>query len=79
MAGDHPRSAPRKPQGQPTRGKTAPNRLRRVDNFLALYDPALFRREDGAFRGALYADLGFGAEPVTTLESAARLRRSTPV
>ena len=30
-----------KPQGQPTRGKTAPKRLRRVDNFLALYDAQL--------------------------------------
>jgi hypothetical protein len=40
----HPHSAPRKPQGQPTRGKTAQNRLRRVDLFFARYDPALLRR-----------------------------------
>jgi hypothetical protein len=34
----------KKPEGQSTRGKTAANRLRRVDNFLLLYDPALLRR-----------------------------------
>lgn len=61
-----------------TRGKTARNRLRRVDAFLALYDPALLRREDGPFAGAYFVDLGFGAEPVTTLESAERLRRLNP-
>ena len=75
MARGHPNAPPRKPQGQPTRGKTAPNRLRRVDNFLTLYDPGLFRRADGPFAGALYVDLGYGADPVTTLESTARLRR----
>lgn len=64
--------------GQPTRGKTARNRLRRVDTFLALYDPGLIRREDGPFAGAWFVDLGYGAEPVTTLESAQRLRRINP-
>ncbi|MDX2475153.1 MAG: class I SAM-dependent methyltransferase [Candidatus Krumholzibacteria bacterium] len=68
------RSATR-PQGQITRGKTAPNRLRRVDAFLAAYDPALITRCDEDFDRALYVDLGYGAEPTTTLESAARLRR----
>ncbi len=68
------RSASR-PQGQITRGKTAPNRLRRVDAFLAAYDPALISRHDGQYQHALYVDLGYGAEPTTTLESAARLRR----
>lgn len=58
-----------------TRGKTAPNRLRRVDAFLATYEPALLRRRDGAYAGACVVDLGYGAEPVTTLEMAARLRR----
>ncbi|MDW8316618.1 MAG: methylase [Anaerolineae bacterium] len=67
-----------KPLGQPTRGKTASNRLRRVDNFLLLYDPGLLRRQDGPWRGALFVDLGYGDEPVTTLESAARLRRVNP-
>ncbi len=78
MARAHPGSSPRKPQGQPTRGKTAPNRLRRVDNFLTLYDPGLFRRADGSFADSLYVDLGYGADPVTTLESAARLRQLNP-
>jgi hypothetical protein len=64
-----------RPEGQITRGKTAPNRLRRVDAFLAAYDPNLLTRQDGDFERALYVDLGYGAEPTTTLESAARLRR----
>ncbi len=67
-----------RPQGQPTRGKTAINRLRRVDNFMLLYDTHLLRRQDGPWRHAWFVDLGYGAEPVTTLESAARLRRVNP-
>lgn len=66
------------PAGQATRGKTAPNRLRRVDQFLIAYDPLLVERNDGTFADAWFLDLGFGAEPVTTLESAARLRRLNP-
>lgn len=65
--------------GEVTRGKTAPNRLRRVDNFVARYDPALIRRQDGDFADALAVDLGFGAEAVTTLEMAQRLRRINPL
>ena len=64
-----------RPAGQITRGKTAPNRLRRVDHFLAAYDPWLVRREDGPFERAMYVDLGYGSDPTTALESAARLRR----
>ncbi len=67
-----------RPEGQVTRGKTAPNRLRNVDHFLASYDPTLLSRRDGSYRDALYVDLGYGAEPTTTLESAARLRLSNP-
>ncbi len=67
-----------RPQGQPTRGKTARNRLRRVDNFLILYDSGLIRRRTGDYARACYVDVGFGAEPFTTLESAARLRRVNP-
>ncbi len=74
----HPLFAPRKPQGQPTRGKTARNRLRRVDNFLLRYAPELIRREDGDYRRALVVDLGYGVEPYTTLEMARRLRRINP-
>lgn len=68
----------RKPQGQATRGKTAQNRLRRVDLFFARYDPSLLRRSDGAFAEALFVDLGYGAEPFTTLETARRLRKLNP-
>jgi hypothetical protein len=67
-----------KPQGQPTRGKTAHNRLRRVDTFITRYDPALIRQPDPADGPALFVDLGFGAEPATTLESAARFRKINP-
>lgn len=65
----------KRPAGQPTRGKTAPNRLRRVDSFVLLFDAALLRREDGNFAEALFVDVGFGAEPITTLQSARRLRQ----
>lgn len=71
-------SRSQRPQGQPTRGKTASNRLRRVDNFLLLYDEGLMRRQDGRFAGAFFVDLGYGAEPITTLESARRLRQVNP-
>jgi hypothetical protein len=74
----HPRAIPKKPLGLPTRGKTAANRLRRVDNFVLLYDPALLKRADGDFARALFVDLGYGAEATTTLESAERFRRVNP-
>lgn len=74
----HPRSVPTRPEGQPTRGKTARNRLRRVDTFWMMYDAALLRRAVGAYADALFVDLGYGAEPVTTLESARRLRLVNP-
>jgi hypothetical protein len=71
----HPRIFPRtkKPLGLPTRGKTAPNRLRRTDVFLALCYPDWIRHLPG-----LYIDLGFGEEPATTVETAFRLRRLNP-
>ncbi len=67
--------ANRRPAGQATRGKTMQNRLRRVDTFVLRYDPALLRRMDGDFERAFFVDLGYGAEPWTTLESIARFRR----
>ena len=69
---------PKKPEGQPTRGKTASNRLRRVDNFILLYEPSLLTRADGLFARALFVDLGYGFDARTTLESAARFRRANP-
>lgn len=74
----HPKGAPHKPEGQPTRGKTARNRLRRVDTFVVRYAPSLIRRDDGPFAAAWAVDLGYGAEPFTTLEMAARLRTLNP-
>jgi hypothetical protein len=66
-----PRS--KKPLGLPTRGKTAPNRLRPTDTFLALHYAGFIRRLPG-----LYVDLGFGETPQTTLEASVRLRRLNP-
>ncbi|MGE5249010.1 MAG: methylase [Bacteroidota bacterium] len=72
----HPRTE--KPEGLPTRGKTSSNRLRRVDNFILLYEPSLLVRSDGPFADALFVDLGYGFDPRTTLESASRFRRLNP-
>jgi hypothetical protein len=64
--------------GHFTRGKTARYRLRRVDNFVLMYDKPLIRRSDGLFAHAFFVDVGYGSEPFTTLESAARLCRQNP-
>lgn len=58
------------PVGNITRGTTAPNRMRRVDRWLADVHGTLLR---GAER-PLAVDLGFGAEPVTAVEMFDRLR-----
>jgi hypothetical protein len=63
----------KKPVGLPTRGKTAGNRLRRTDVFLALCHAGLIRRLSG-----LYVDLGYGENPGTTIETMRRLRRLNP-
>src|SRR6266540_1384083 len=68
----------KKPEGQLTRGKTASNRLRRVDNFILLYEPSLLTRTDGMFSDAIFVDLGYGFDARTTLESASRFRRVNP-
>ncbi|NWF63774.1 MAG: methylase [Chloroflexi bacterium] len=68
----------KKPEGVSTRGKTADNRLRRVDNFMLLYEPALLTRADGPFAQSMFVDLGYGFDPRTTLESAARFRKINP-
>jgi hypothetical protein len=72
------RHRPVRPAGQITRGKTASNRLRRVDNWLVLYDPALITAREDPLGSAVFVDLGFGAEPTTTLETGQRLRRLNP-
>jgi len=60
-----------RPVGSPTRGTTNPNRLRRVDRWLA--GTPLVRRTLAAAADPLVADLGYGATPVTTVELADRL------
>lgn len=62
------------PLGNITRGTTAPNRMRRVDRWLADVHGALLR---GAER-PLAVDLGFGAEPVTAVEMFDRLHAVRP-
>lgn len=70
--------ASKKPEGHPTRGKTAANRLRRADNFILLYESSLLSRTDGWFADSLFVDLGYGFDARTTLESATRFRRVNP-
>jgi len=63
-----------RPLGAATRGTTKPNRLRRVDAWLAA-------TLGGALRAAedpLVVDLGYGASPVTTVELRGRLARVRP-
>lgn len=58
--------------GAATRGTTAPNRLRRVDNWITgVLAP-------GLPPDPLVVDLGYGAHPVTTVELLARLRAVRP-
>ena len=58
-----------RPQGVVTRGTTNPNRLRRVDAFIAYRCGDLLRRS----AVPLVVDLGYGATPVTAVELRARL------
>lgn len=74
----HPLARSRRPQGQLTRGKTATNRLRRVDTLLLIHDPGLVRRVHGVWESAPVVDLGYGFAPVTTVEMWQRLRRVNP-
>src|SRR3954452_7362025 len=59
------------PLGVVTRGTTNPNRLRRVDRWLA--GPQAWRLRRAA--DPLVVDLGYGASGVTSLELRDRLRR----
>jgi hypothetical protein len=60
--------------GSATRGTTHPNRLRRVDNWIATRFGSLLRGADDP----LVVDLGYGASPVTTVELRSRLARVRP-
>lgn len=63
-----------RPQGEPTRGTTNPNRLRRVDRWIAWWcSHALATATD-----PLVVDLGFGATPITAVELRERLVRVRP-
>jgi SAM-dependent methyltransferase len=62
-----------RPVGQATRGKTALNRLRQIDIYVAL---ALSGTLTG--NAPLVVDLGFGAYPWTTLEMRTRWLRINP-
>ena len=59
-----------RPLGTVTRGTTNPNRLRRVDRWLAGPQAARLRRADDP----VVVDLGYGASGVTALELRDRLR-----
>jgi hypothetical protein len=58
-----------KPVGSITRGTTNPNRLRRVDNWMAATLGGVLRRASDP----LVVDLGYGASPITAIELHARL------
>ncbi|AEV88765.1 methylase [Actinoplanes sp. SE50] len=58
-----------KPVGAITRGTTNPNRLRRVDNYLAFRCAAALSEA----AAPLVVDLGYGASPVTAVELRGRL------
>ncbi|VVJ23998.1 Uncharacterized protein SCO4203 [Amycolatopsis camponoti] len=64
------------PVGAPTRGTTNPNRLRRVDRWIAS-SPRTSRLLRAA-ADPLVVDLGYGASPVTTIELARWVRRVRP-
>ncbi|TNY36734.1 class I SAM-dependent methyltransferase [Thermomonospora catenispora] len=65
---------PAKPVGEATRGTTAPNRLRRVDLWIAVTQTRALRSDPRP----LAVDLGYGASPVTTVELYDRLRAVCP-
>ena len=62
-----------RPTGRHTRGKTAENRLRRIDTYVALAHAEALRGPS-----PLVVDVGFGASAWTTLETAQRWRRVNP-
>ena len=61
------------PDAVGTRGKTAAQRLRRLDMFLAAFDPGLL-----VDPGSVVVDLGYGRLPITTAEWFGRLKKRWP-
>ncbi|MFE7166893.1 class I SAM-dependent methyltransferase [Streptomyces sp. NPDC057616] len=66
--------AVRRPVGTVTRGTTNPNRLRRMDRWIAAAHGAALRRVDDP----VAVDLGYGAAPWTAVELLVRLRAVAP-
>jgi hypothetical protein len=58
---------PKRPLGQPTRGKTALNRLRQVDTYIALAWSHVL-----SYGSPLVVDVGYGAQAWTALEMVER-------
>ncbi|MYT72277.1 hypothetical protein K377_04713 [Streptomyces sp. PsTaAH-137] len=65
---------PSRPVGTVTRGTTNPNRLRRMDRWIAAAHGAALRRA----ADPVAVDLGYGAAPWTAVELLARLREAAP-
>ncbi|MEU1481676.1 class I SAM-dependent methyltransferase [Streptomyces sp. NPDC001668] len=63
-----------RPVGTVTRGTTNPNRLRRMDRWIAATQGAELRRA----ADPVAVDLGYGAAPWTAVELLARLRETAP-
>ncbi|MGV9337916.1 class I SAM-dependent methyltransferase [Streptomyces sp. NPDC003688] len=63
-----------RPVGTVTRGTTNPNRLRRMDRWIAATHGAELRRADAP----VAVDLGYGAAPWTAVELLGRLRTAAP-
>lgn len=63
-----------RPVGTVTRGTTNPNRLRRMDRWIAATHGAALRRATDP----VAVDLGYGAAPWTAVELLARLRATAP-
>ncbi|MGW6529780.1 class I SAM-dependent methyltransferase [Streptomyces venezuelae] len=68
-----PRTSSR-PVGTVTRGTTNPNRLRRMDRWIAAFHGAALRRS----ADPVAVDLGYGASPWTAVELLLRLRTVAP-
>ncbi|MFF9685575.1 class I SAM-dependent methyltransferase [Streptomyces sp. NPDC014623] len=63
-----------RPIGTATRGTTHPNRLRRMDRWIAATHGPALRRSDSP----VAVDLGYGAAPWTAVELLGRLRTAEP-
>ncbi|MFP8905617.1 class I SAM-dependent methyltransferase [Streptomyces atacamensis] len=66
-----------RPVGTVTRGTTNPNRLRRMDRWIAAVHGSALRRTADPY-GPVAVDLGYGAAPWTAVELLERLRAACP-